>query len=208
MKTKKFLICLLALVIGSCGPVLSLHPLYYDKDVVFDEKLLGTWATEDSNDFMEFSRMADERKTYQLIISKRNTDPNENGLFVAKMVKLDNKLFLDLSPFPYGKLDEKKNTEWYRGAILYLPVHTFLRVDSIEPQLKLRFTDDDKIKKLLKKEPNIIKHEMIEGTPILTASTSELQKFFIKYADSNEVFLDGDIVLNRQKTIESEKSKK
>lgn len=210
MKVKKNLFWLLVLIIGSCVPVMSLHPLYNEKDVVFDEKLLGTWAIEDSNEFMEFSRMADEDKTYQLIYSKDSADPNENakGLYVAKMVKLENKLFLDVSSLsPYGKLDEKKPPEWLFSSILFLPVHTFFRIDSLGPQLKLRLTDDDKLKDLLKKDPNVIKHEMVEGTPVLTASTSELQRFVLKYADNKDLF-STELILNRQKAKEAEKTKK
>ena len=46
MKTKKFLFYLLAVFLGGC--VLSLHPLYTEKDLIFEEKLLGTWAKNDS----------------------------------------------------------------------------------------------------------------------------------------------------------------
>lgn len=34
---------LLLSLLGACGPVLSIHPLYTDKDVVFDPALLGSW---------------------------------------------------------------------------------------------------------------------------------------------------------------------
>ncbi len=46
MNAKKFFFYLLAVLLGSCVPVMSLHPLFNEKDVVFDEKLLGTWVEE------------------------------------------------------------------------------------------------------------------------------------------------------------------
>ena len=191
MRAKKNLLYLLALVLGSCVPVMSLHPLYNEKDVVFDEKLLGLWVGDSNEITMEFTLPEKEEKTYQLIYAIHDKDPNEDakGLFAAHLVKIENKLFLDvISPSPYGKLDEKNKPEWFLSSILFLPVHTFIRVDSIEPQLKLRLTDNDSIKKLLEKDPNAIKHEMIDGDAVLTADTKTLQKFVLKYADSEEVF--------------------
>jgi len=40
--------CLAGLVAG-CVPIVSLNPLFMKENIVFDEKLLGTWF-EDSND--------------------------------------------------------------------------------------------------------------------------------------------------------------
>ena len=42
MNTRKALFCILALLLGGCLPVMSLHPLYTDDDLVFEEKLLGS----------------------------------------------------------------------------------------------------------------------------------------------------------------------
>ena len=72
-------------------------------------------------------------------------------------------------------------------------------MDSIEPQLKMRLTNDDKMEELLKKDPNAVKHTLIEDRLILTASTKELQAFVLEYADDNRVFTD-EVVLNRRET--------
>jgi hypothetical protein len=67
-------------------------------------------------------------------------------------------------------------------------VHTFVRVDSVGQQLKLRVTDDDDFGKLLESEPKAVNHEMVEDRPVLTASTRELQAFVAKYADDERLF--------------------
>ena len=36
------------LLLTGCVPVDSLNPLYTDKDIVFDESLLGTWVGPDN----------------------------------------------------------------------------------------------------------------------------------------------------------------
>ncbi len=195
MKIKKLLFYILAVLLGGCLPVMSLHSLYTEKDVVFEEKLLGTWI-DDSNNIWKFKRTDESEKAYELFIRDKE---GEKGLFVAYLVKLENRLFLDVYPGkpPWGEEDPNK-LEWPYNALFSVPAHTFIKIDSIEPQLKLRTTDDDKLKELLKEDPNVVKHEFVEDGMILTASTKELQAFVLKYADDSRVFPE-ETVLNRKK---------
>jgi len=212
MKTKKFLFYLLAVLLGGCVPVMSLHPLYTEKDVVFEEKLLGTWVDDSNDTTWEFKRFVDANnaldftqpekpeKTYRLLFS--NNEGSTKGSFFAHLVKLETRLFLDVFPsqLPYVPQDpDDPNEGWVYNTPFLVPVHTFIKVDSIEPQLKMHLTDDDEMEKLLKEDPNAVKHEVIGDRFILTASTKELQAFVLKYADDNRVFT-GEIVLSRKKT--------
>ena len=43
MRTKKILFYCLAALMGGCVPIMSLRPLFTSEDLVFDEKLLGTY---------------------------------------------------------------------------------------------------------------------------------------------------------------------
>ena len=79
-----------------------------------------------------------------------------------------------------------------------MPVHTFIKIDSIEPELKMRLTNEEEMKKLLEKKPKIIKHTFVEERLILTASTKELQNFMLKYANDERVF-KSEIVLSHWK---------
>lgn len=199
MKIKKLLFYILAVLLGGCLPVMSLHPLYTEKDVVFEEKLIDTWV-DDSNNIWIFKRPDESKKAYELFIRDKE---GEKGLFVAYLVKLENRLFLDVYPGkpPWDEEDPNK-LEWQYNTFFSVPTHTFIKIDSIEPQLKLRTTDNDKLKELLKEDPNIVKHEVVEdydGGIVLTASTEELQAFVIKYADDSRVFPE-ETVLNRKKT--------
>ena len=191
MKVKKALFYLLAGILGSCVPVMSLHQLYNEQDVVFDQKLLGTWVG-DSNDTMEFTWPEKEGKTYRLIYTSIDKDKGKEmkGIFTVHLVKLKDKLFLDIFPegLPCGKLDDPNEVKWFYNVFFITPMHTFVVVDSIEPKLKLRLTDNEKMKEFLEKDPNAIKHEMLEDNPMLTANTAELQKFVLKHVDNNDVF--------------------
>jgi hypothetical protein len=67
----------------------------------------------------------------------------------------------------------------------------------------MQVTDDEKMKELLKADPNAVKHDFLDDgpSPILTASTKELQNFVLKYADNDKVFAN-DITLSRKKAAE------
>ncbi len=199
MKVKKILFYLLAALLGGCVPVMSLHSLYTKENVVFEEKLLGTWVDDPNSpeSTWEFRRIDEPKNAYKLILSD---DKGQKGSFVAHLVKLENSLFLDVFPdeFPCDTEDPNK-TDWLYNVFFLVPVHTFIKIDSIGPQLKMRLTDDDKMAELLKEDPNAVKYMSIEDRLILTASTEELQAFVLKYADDSRVFPD-EIVLNRRET--------
>ena len=198
MKTKKFLFYLLAAILGGCVPVMSLHPLYTEEDVVFEEKLLGTWVDDPKSpkNTWEFSRAGAKEKAYKLVYSDNE---GKKGSFDVHLVKLENRLFLDVFPnqFPSEQQDWEK-MKWAYNFFFFVPAHTFIKIDSIEPQLKMRRTVNDEMKELFKEEPNAVKHELVEDEIILTASTKELQAFVLKYAYDIRVF-PAKIVLTRKK---------
>lgn len=197
MKTKKFLFYMLAALLGGCVPVMSLHSLYTEKDVVFDEKLLGTWIQDNNETTWEFTRHGEEpNNVYKLIFTD---EEGKKGSFVAAMVKLKDTLFLDVYPdeSPWNLERDSNQVEWPYNAFFLVPAHTFIKVDTIEPQLKMRLTAETKMKELLKENPNAVKHMSIEDRTVLTGSTKELQEFVLKYANDERLFTT-DIVLTRK----------
>ncbi|MHC4659540.1 MAG: hypothetical protein ACYS83_10280 [Planctomycetota bacterium] len=198
MKTKKILFYLLAGVLGGCVPVMSLHPLYTEGDVVFEKKLLGVWV-DDPNEpdtTWEFKCPNESEKKYELIFSDKE---GKKGSFDVHLVKLENLLFLDIYPnkSPCKEQDSEK-MEWPYNAFFLVPVHTLIKIDSISPQLKMRLTDDDEMEKLLKEDPNVVKHESLADGFVLTAPTEQLQKFVLKYADDSRVFTDEKVLIRRK----------
>ncbi len=198
MDTKKILFYLLAAVLGGCVPVLSLHCLYTDADVVFEEKLLGTWVQDPNSDktIWEFTRIDEPNNAYKLIFTD---EEGKKGSFVTHLVKLKDKLFLDVYPseLPWEPEDPNQ-VDWPYNGFFLIPAHTFIKVDKIEPQLKMRITQESKMEELLKENPNAIKHTSIEDRLVMTASTKELQAFVLRYADDERLFAD-EIALDRKK---------
>ncbi len=197
MKTKKPLFYVLAVIVGGCVPVISLHPLYTEKDVVLDKKLYGTWV-DDSNDskaIWEFKKIDEPKNAYNLIFSDED---GKKGSFVAHMVKLQDKLFLDIFPseLPWEPEDPNK-MDWPYNSLFLIPAHTFMKIDSIEPQLKLRLTLESEMKELLKENPSVAEHTFVGDRLVLTGSTKELQAFVLKHSDDERVFTD-QVTLSRK----------
>jgi len=204
MKTKKFLFYLLAALLGECVPVMSLHPLYTDKDLVFEEKLLGIWV-DDANrpeTTWEFKEPNEQKKMCKLIFVD---DEGKKGSFDVHLTKLQNKLFLDVYPSepPWDK-DDPNKVEWIYNTLFLVPFHTFIKINEIESQLKLQLTDDDGFKKLLEENPGSVEHMSIENQPVLTASTKELQAFVLKYADDKRLFTDETVLIRKEPKVNVE----
>jgi len=201
--TRKLLFYLLAAILGGCVPVMSLHPLYTEKDVVFEEKLLGIWVDDPNGPktIWEFRRPDEEEKGYKLIYTDED---GKKGSFSVHLVKLTERLFLDIYPdeFPCVDMEDPNKTEFAYNSLFLVPAHTFIKIDSIGPELIMRLTDDENMETLLKQDPNAVKFESLEEDKIvLTASTKELQAFVLKYADDERLF-SKETVLSRKKIKE------
>ena len=201
--TRKLLFYLLAAILGGCVPVMSLHPLYTEEDVIFEEKLLGIWVDDPNGPetICEFRRPEETEKEYKLIFTD---EEGKKGLFATHLVKLGGRFFLDVYPdeSPCADMEDPNKTEFAYNSFFLVPAHTFIKIDSIGPELKMRLTDDENMETLLKEDPNAVKFETLEDDKIvLTASTKELQAFVLKYADDERLFGDA-IVLSRKKPEE------
>ncbi len=198
MKTKKILFYVFAVILGGCIPVMSIDPFYTKSDLSFDEKILGTWENDSNNEKGStwiFERAKDSNTAYELTFINED---GKKGLFTANLMKLNGKLFFDVYPRgnPWGTEDPNKS-EFPFNTLLMMPAHTIIKVDSVQPQLLLVMTEDDKIKELFKEHPDAIAYKVIDEKVVLTASTRELQTFIAKYADDEKLFPD-KITLKRK----------
>jgi len=179
MKTGKMLIFLTTVLLAGCIP--SLHPLYTEKELVFEEGLLGSWCENetDKTNSWQFERAGE--KAYKLIYTDSD---GEKGPFEVHLVKLDDMLFLDLYPAEV----EIKASKFYKMHLL--PAHTFMKIEAMDPNLQMSMMDPEKMKKMLEADPNLLKHEIENNNPVLTASTAELQEFMKKHANDEGLFGD------------------
>ena len=198
---------LLAVLLGGCVPVMSLNPLYEQKNIIFEQKLLGVWM-DDVNDpeiIWDFNRPDPNKNEYRLVYTD---DKNKKGSFKVHLVKLKERLFLDVYPdnFPSGKDEADMNLPY--NAFFFAPTHTFVKVNSIEPLLNIQVTEDDDLEKLLKEDPNAIEYvDLGQGALVLTSSTKEIQAFVLKYADDKRLFTDEVKLIRTDKACKSKPQK-
>ena len=173
-KTTSFILITLALLFTGC--LRSLHPLYTDKDIVFDKKIEGIWASiKDHKDMWIFHKSEDN--AYDLIHAEKDAPAK----FQAHLVKLGKYLFLDIFP---DQIDTKN--DFYRTH--FLSVHTFSRIWFKEDTLSLAILDNDWMKDMISQNKISIQHEQTEEGIVLIASTEELQKFVLTYAEDPQAF--------------------
>jgi len=162
------------LMLGACVP--SLHSLYTDKDLIFQPALLGEWVESkpDSKSTLTFTKSGD--KEYKLVSGDGS---GKASIFVAHLVKLGDKLFLDIKPDPAAERD-----------CAGLPWHMFFYVSQTQPTLRMLDLDNSWLETLLKKNPSALRHEIVDGDMVLTASTTELQSFVNRYVSTKGAFID------------------
>jgi len=184
---------LFGVLLLSAGCVRSLHPMYTEKDLVFEPSLIGQWAEDDSKEIWAFSKA--DTNAYQLVYTD---DTGAQGTFNVRLLNIEGNLFLDFFP---AELDLKENAFY---VFHLLPVHTFVRVKQIEPTLQMSSPDLDWLKKHIAADPGAIRHEKLGDEIILTAAVKDLQAFWLKHLDTEGAFGD-PIDLKRKKRPVPEK---
>jgi hypothetical protein len=147
-----FLLALLACLTG-CMPVDSLNPFYTEKDVVFDESLLGKWIDVDPNgdrDILEFTAVEENGKNigYKMAFFGAKDGAKCSALeFDATLVKIGERRFLDLKPkewdFRAGsyplRIVQSKTATSIQPALLKLSTGGYMEfVGGVQPQANLR----------------------------------------------------------------------
>jgi len=171
------MLLVVSLLMGACVP--SLHPLYTEKELVFEPALVGGWTTEDADETWHFAKEGE--KAYILVQTDKD---GRTGRFKAHLLELGNDRYLDLFP---EELDWEAN-DFYKWHLV--GAHTFLKIGQIGAVLQMAMTSPDWFDKLLKAIPTALRHERIEDRLVLTASTAKLQAFFLKHAGDEKLFPD------------------
>lgn len=169
---KIFVVLGIALALTACAP--SLHPFFTDKDVVFNEALLGMWI-DDSGGICKFTKSGDNH--YELLLM------DEKPMrFEARLIELGGLTFLDLYPKPLSN-----EIDLY--PVNFVPAHTLTRVAIGADSISIAMMDGGWLEKLSDRNQLDLAHERINDEMIaLTAPTRELQAFALKHADSKDAF--------------------
>ena len=173
-------LALMTLLVGCV--VTSVYPFYTTKDVAFDSSLVGTWsehsAKEDTNSFWQFTRL--NERAYWL----RTVENNKTNCYETYRFRLKQHAFLDLRTT--NRMDDQ------------LPLHYLLKIEKTGSMLQVKVLNFDWIAKLLEKNPKALRHVLVPNEPgntdnnqlVLTAGTTELQKFVLKHINDTNTFGD------------------
>jgi hypothetical protein len=162
---------LLLFVVFLYGCLPSLQSLYTDDTIVFDEALLGKWYAEDDGSW-SFTKAG--KKGYNLRIIEDNGKEAE---FEVHLVQVGGHRFIDL--YPGDNIDLENTADTYSFNLI--PAHTFMKLDLSEPNLLLQWVN---FGDLIKKTPEVLKHEKYDDRSILITATSEdIQRALIENLD-------------------------
>lgn len=163
------------LFLTACVP--SVNPLYTDQDVYFDKALLGVWTDDEQAETWEFT-YSDE-KVYKLV---HTDERGKQGEFEARLVKIDDKTFLDIAPVR----THLSQNDFFNGH--FLSVHSFVQVTPEGKSFRIAYLEPKWLKTFLEKNPTAVRHMMIDGEILFTDSSKNLQKFIASNVNTPGAF--------------------
>ncbi len=117
-------------------------------------------------------------ESYKMIVM----DNGERSVYQVHVVAIGEDYFMDLYPLP-----EFSNNAFQSNLF---PVHTFMKVNMDDGKMVLTMFDLDKLNDLFESNLIRLRHEIVDGTVLITAQPKEIQKFLDKYSNDESVFED------------------
>jgi hypothetical protein len=189
-----------AITVTSCIP--SLFPLYKKSDLKTDDRLSGIWqaagddytwevmssAASKETGLFGFNRWQqfDSLRTYRLI-STRIHDQLESQ-FAVHLLELNDQDYLNYYPVDWEVDHDFLN--WH-----LVETNIFSKVDIRKDTLIVYFFDTAYLDKLIMGNRIKISHVRLDDRILLTAPTSELQQFVIKYGTDPGAFIKPDTLI-------------
>ena len=185
----------LLIFLSSC--LNTLHPIFTEKDLAYDPKLIGTWNTEKSGnkEKVVISNLATEnsvelpgnissiKQQYFITWQDENGDTKQ---YIAFLARIGKHLYFDY--YPAAKKEDRKLDEFF--GIHFVRMHTSYRVEFLnDGNFELSQLDGSYVKSLIDEKKIRISHETdAEGDITITASTKELQQYLLKYGDEPSAY--------------------
>jgi hypothetical protein len=170
MNTAKYFLALGIAFLSLGCPVRSLFPLFTKSDTIAIPAIAGTWVNGDGETFL-FQTAGD--KGYDVVFREKDGDSTSYKVQTGKIGKA---WFLDSYP-------KEKNHDYHLIA-----AHCISRVRLAGDSLHISMLEGDWLKKMIDRGKVTIPHITSGEDIILTASTDELQKLVLHFADDNDAF--------------------
>ena len=197
MKKYIIVVVVIALVTTLTGCLATLHPLFTEKDLVFDPRLIGKWGADDEESFTfekgtpaSFNQLPEHLRQLSgkaYVVTYRDEDDEEEELkFYAFLTKLGNELYLDY--YPFASNYQMDYSPFYMQHLVRM--HSFYRIRFLNDQsFEIGQFNDSFLKGLIDKKQIRIKHEVrYDGSYVITAPTEDLQQYVLKYGAVPEAY--------------------
>ena len=187
----------LLIFLSSC--LTTLHPIFTEKDLAYDPKLIGTWNTENEGKKgkVTINNLATEnsvelpgnisvikQKGYFIIYQDENGKVSDQ--YIAFLARIGKHLYFDY--FPADKKGDRKLDEFF--GVHFVRMHTSYRVEILKDgSFELSQLDGSYVKSLIDEKKIRIRHEIdADDNTVITASTKELQQYLHKYGDEPSAY--------------------
>jgi hypothetical protein len=180
----------------------TLYPIFTEKDIRFNEQLLGFWKIsnrEKNDEYLEIERISPSSLTsfpeslqkissQGYLITRRDKKLNIISRHVAFLAAIGGYKYLD--NYPLETEEEKGYFNFYKNH--YVKMHSLYRIDMTNNgQFELREFDSDFIENLINTKQIRIRHStqpLLTNLYIITSPTTELQSYLIKYAGNPKAY--------------------
>ena len=187
----------LLIFLSSC--LTTLHPIFTEKDLAYDPKLIGVWNTENEGKKgkVTINNLATEnsvelpgnisaikQKGYFIVYQDENGKVSDQ--YIAFLARIGKHLYFDY--FPADKKEDRKLDEFF--GVHFVRMHTSYRVEILKDgSFELSQLDGSYVKNLIDEKKIRISHETdADDNTVITASTKELQQYLLKYGDEPSAY--------------------
>ena len=187
------------LIIFLSGCLNTLHPIFTEKDLAYDSKLIGAWDTENEGKKGKviISNLATENslelpgnisaiKQQGYFIIYKDENGKTSDQYIAFLARIGKHLYFDY--YPADKKEDRKLDEFF--GVHFVKMHTSYRVEILKDgSFELSQLDGSYVKSLIDEKKIRISHETdADDNTIITASTKELQQYLLKYGDEASAY--------------------
>ena len=187
------------LLIFLSGCLTTIHPIFTEKDLAYDSKLIGAWDTENEGKKGKviISNLATENslelpgnisaiKQQGYFIIYKDENGKTSDQYIAFLARIGKHLYFDY--YPADKKEDRKLDEFFE--VHFVRMHTSYRVEILKDGgFELSQLDGSYVKSLIDEKKIRISHETdADDNTIITASTKELQQYLLKYGDEASAY--------------------
>lgn len=196
------------LLVFLTGCLTTLHPIFTEKDIAYDPKLIGTWKTENQGNkgiavitnlstesSVELPGNISSIKQKGYLVSFLDENGATSERYIAFLARIGKHLYFDY--FPADKKGDRKIDEFF--AAHFVKMHTSYRVEiSNDGSFELSQLDEGYVTKLIDEKKIRISYEKgADDNTVITASTKELQQYLLKYGDEPSAYRSEKTVFSK-----------